>query len=72
MLLANELSLLSADATHARPANGLAFRLKLLLAAGILPQLASCAACGEAEGLRGSPRPPEAWFAARARVPPSP
>jgi DNA repair protein RecO (recombination protein O) len=52
-LLANELALLSADPAHARPANGLAFRLKLLLAAGILPQLASCAACGEAEGLSG-------------------
>ena len=34
-------------------ANGLAFRLKLLLAAGILPQLATCAACGEQEHLRG-------------------
>ena len=52
-LLANELSLLNADASQARPANGLAFRLKLLLAAGILPQLGSCAACGEAEHLRG-------------------
>ena len=52
-LLANELTLLSDDPAHARPANGLAFRLKLLLAAGILPQLASCAACGAAEGLSG-------------------
>lgn len=52
-LLANELALLSADPDHARPANGLAFRIKLLLAAGILPQLASCAACGEPEGLSG-------------------
>lgn len=52
-LLVNELALLNADFTQARPANGLAFRLKLLLAAGILPQLASCAACGEAEGLSG-------------------
>lgn len=52
-LLSNELALLSANPAHARPANGLAFRLKLLLAAGILPQLASCAACGEAEDLRG-------------------
>jgi DNA repair protein RecO (recombination protein O) len=52
-LLARELDLLSADAAHARPANGLAFRLKLLLAAGIVPQLASCAGCGEAERLRG-------------------
>ena len=52
-LLANELALLSFDPVHARPANGLAFRLKLLLAAGILPQLASCAGCGELEDLRG-------------------
>jgi DNA repair protein RecO (recombination protein O) len=52
-LLANELALLSSDPVHARPANGLAFRLKLLLAAGIMPQLASCAECGESEGLRG-------------------
>ena len=35
-----------------RPRTALAFRLKLLLAAGIVPQLASCAACGEAEHLR--------------------
>ena len=52
-LLANELALLSFDPVHARPANGLAFRLKLLLAAGILPQLASCVGCGESEDLRG-------------------
>jgi DNA repair protein RecO (recombination protein O) len=52
-LLANELALLSADPIHAGPGNGLAFRLKLLLAAGIVPQLGSCAACGEAEHLRG-------------------
>src|SRR5437763_12968747 len=37
-LLANELSLLAGDPSQARPAQGLAFRLKLLLAAGILPQ----------------------------------
>jgi DNA repair protein RecO (recombination protein O) len=51
-LLANELALLDGAGVHARPANGLAFRLKLLLAAGILPQLASCAACGEPDHLR--------------------
>jgi DNA repair protein RecO (recombination protein O) len=51
-LLANELALLSSSPTHARPGNGLAFRLKLLLAAGIVPQLAACAACGELEHLR--------------------
>jgi DNA repair protein RecO (recombination protein O) len=52
-LLANELALLHHDAAHARPANGLAFRLKLLLAAGIVPQLAACAMCGETEHLSG-------------------
>jgi DNA repair protein RecO (recombination protein O) len=51
-LLGAELALLSADPRQARPENGLAFRLKLLLAAGIVPQLASCAACGEADHLR--------------------
>jgi DNA repair protein RecO (recombination protein O) len=52
-LLANELSLLDGGAIHARTATGLAFRLKLLLAAGIVPQLASCADCGETEHLQG-------------------
>ena len=52
-LLASELALLAADPVHARPGNGLAFRLKLLLAAGIVPQLAACAVCGETEHLRG-------------------
>jgi DNA repair protein RecO (recombination protein O) len=52
-LLANELALLHSDPAHARPGNGLAFRLKLLLAAGIVPQLAACAVCGETEHLRG-------------------
>jgi DNA repair protein RecO (recombination protein O) len=52
-LLANELSLLQTDVAHARPATGLAFRLKLLLAAGIVPQLAACAVCGESEHLQG-------------------
>jgi DNA repair protein RecO (recombination protein O) len=50
-LLANELALLNADRTHARAGNALAFRLKLLLAAGIVPQLAACATCGESEHL---------------------
>ena len=34
-------------------ANQLAFRLKLLLAAGLAPQLAACASCGEREHLSG-------------------
>jgi DNA repair protein RecO (recombination protein O) len=52
-LLGNELGLLARDVAHARPGNGLAFRLKLLLAAGIVPQLAACAVCGETEHLGG-------------------
>lgn len=52
-LLANELSLLQSDVAHARPGTGLAFRLKLLLVAGIVPQLAACAVCGETEHLQG-------------------
>jgi DNA repair protein RecO (recombination protein O) len=52
-LLTNELALLSSAPAQAGAANGLAFRLKLLLAAGILPQLASCAACGDVEDLSG-------------------
>ncbi len=37
--------------SHATHANQLAFRLKLLLAAGLAPQLAACASCGEADHL---------------------
>jgi DNA repair protein RecO (recombination protein O) len=51
-LLVNELALLGSDPVHGRPGNGLAFRLKLLLAAGIVPQLAACAECGEQDHLR--------------------
>ncbi len=57
-LLANELSLLAhrpaaTEPPLAVPANALAFRLKLLLAAGLVPQLGSCASCGEREHLSG-------------------
>ncbi|HEY5190196.1 MAG TPA: DNA repair protein RecO [Solirubrobacteraceae bacterium] len=52
-LLANELGLLHADPAQARTGNGLAFRLKLLLAAGIVPQLAACVLCGETDHLVG-------------------
>jgi DNA repair protein RecO (recombination protein O) len=52
-LLANQLALLDADPARATRANALAFRLKLLLAAGFAPQLAACAACGESEHLAG-------------------
>jgi DNA repair protein RecO (recombination protein O) len=52
-LLCNELALLDADPAAATRAQALAFRLKLLLAAGFAPELSSCAACGEVEHLRG-------------------
>src|SRR3954471_18235098 len=52
-LLANELALLDADPARAGRANALAFRLKLLLAAGFAPQLAACASCGAREHLAG-------------------
>jgi DNA repair protein RecO (recombination protein O) len=52
-LLGNELALLASDPAHGRAGNGLAFRLKLLLAAGIVPQLSACTVCGETEHLRG-------------------
>jgi DNA repair protein RecO (recombination protein O) len=52
-LLANELALLDGDPQRAGRANALAFRLKLLLAAGFAPHLAACASCGETEHLMG-------------------
>ena len=52
-LLANQLGLLDRDPARATRANALAFRLKLLLAAGFAPHLASCATCGEPEHLVG-------------------
>jgi DNA repair protein RecO (recombination protein O) len=52
-LLCNELALLDAEPARAGHANQLAFRLKLLLAAGFAPQLAACASCGEREHLTG-------------------
>jgi DNA repair protein RecO (recombination protein O) len=56
-LLCSELALLDAgldgDRSHATHANQLAFRLKLLLAAGLAPHLAACAVCGEADHLSG-------------------
>ena len=50
-LLCHELALLDSDAALATKAQALAFRLKLLLAAGFVPELAACAACGEREHL---------------------
>jgi DNA repair protein RecO (recombination protein O) len=52
-LLANQLALLDAEPARATRAAALAFRLKLLLAAGFAPQLAACASCGEREHLVG-------------------
>jgi DNA repair protein RecO (recombination protein O) len=52
-LLCSELALLDARPTVATHANQLAFRLKLLLAAGLAPHLAACASCGEADHLTG-------------------
>ena len=50
-LLCNELALLDEQPAQATHANQLAFRLKLLLAAGLAPQLAACAVCGEGDHL---------------------
>jgi DNA repair protein RecO (recombination protein O) len=51
-LLCSYLRLLDADPAAARElGTALAFRLKLALAAGFSPELASCASCGEAEHL---------------------
>jgi DNA repair protein RecO (recombination protein O) len=52
-LLCNELALLDAEPAVASRANQLAFRLKLLVAAGLAPQLSSCAGCGATEDLAG-------------------
>jgi DNA repair protein RecO (recombination protein O) len=57
-LLCHELALLDAragapGAAEEIHANQLAFRLKLLLAAGLAPQLGACASCGAREHLTG-------------------
>jgi DNA repair protein RecO (recombination protein O) len=52
-LLCNELALLDADPARACRSHALAFRLKLLLAAGFAPELAACATCGDGEQLGG-------------------
>jgi DNA repair protein RecO (recombination protein O) len=46
-LLCHELQLLDSRPAVAGSANMLAFRLKLLLAAGFVPELSACACCGE-------------------------
>jgi DNA repair protein RecO (recombination protein O) len=50
-LLCNELALLDSHPPAATRAQALAFRVKLLLAAGFAPELSACAACGESEHL---------------------
>jgi DNA repair protein RecO (recombination protein O) len=54
-LLCRHLALLDEQAAGTRPelgrAGALAFRMKLLVAAGLAPQLAACASCGEHEHL---------------------
>ena len=45
-LLCHELALLDARPEAATRAQALSFRLKLLMAAGFLPELAACASCG--------------------------
>jgi DNA repair protein RecO (recombination protein O) len=56
-LLCRQLSLLESQAgqggASAARSGALAFRLKLLLAAGLAPQLGACASCGEHEHLVG-------------------
>ncbi len=52
-LLCRELQLLDEARSAARRAGSLAFRMKLLHAAGLAPQLGACASCGEAEHLTG-------------------
>jgi DNA repair protein RecO (recombination protein O) len=52
-LLTHELALLDADPERAGRANQLAFRLKLLVAAGLAPALDACAGCGERGELAG-------------------
>jgi DNA repair protein RecO (recombination protein O) len=52
-LLCNELALIDEEPARATHANQLAFRLKLLLAAGLAPQLAACATCGARDHLTG-------------------
>jgi DNA repair protein RecO (recombination protein O) len=50
-LLCRELALLDTNPEAATRGQALAFRMKLLLAAGFTPELASCASCGERDHL---------------------
>ncbi len=50
-LLCNALSLLDREPAQASRARALAFRLKLLVAAGLTPRLTACVSCGKSAGL---------------------
>ena len=52
-LLCHELALLDSAPAAACRAQALAFRLKLLVAAGFAPELSACASCGDGEHLAG-------------------
>jgi DNA repair protein RecO (recombination protein O) len=52
-LLCRKLALLDERPQSATRSHGLAFRMKLLAAAGLAPQLGSCVSCGDAEHLMG-------------------
>lgn len=52
-LLCRQLALLDELSSAAGRAGSLAFRLKLLHAAGLAPQLGACATCGDADHLTG-------------------
>ena len=52
-LLCHELALLDSAPAAACRAQALAFRLKLLVAAGFAPELSACASCGDREHLAG-------------------
>jgi DNA repair protein RecO (recombination protein O) len=52
-LLCHELRLLDREPAAATRGQALAFRVKLLLAAGFAPELGACASCGEREHLGG-------------------
>jgi DNA repair protein RecO (recombination protein O) len=52
-LLCRQLALLACQPASATRGRALAFRLKLLAAAGLAPQLGSCVSCGDPEHLVG-------------------
>lgn len=52
-LLCRHLQLLDSRPEHAKRCRSLAFRLKLLHAAGLAPQLGACASCGDDAHLTG-------------------